>query len=350
MEEIQASNQSPSPEPQSIMSSPPRQLFQAPPTPQHIIQAPATMEQEQEVSVETQQTSNHQANLPRRRLTCQRIAPNRLGYDGKQGRGYVAFANELEFHWYNVEASNDLPTGTMSFSYKASTSDPDTLSIDESMCDVDHVEKWLGAAGVEISALEKNRTWIAAPISEATTSILPGTWVFMCKRTPDGVARRYCVRCDLQETWRYLRASCCLGYSTFFSWYSPSPYSGTLAPSISATRSHRPPPLSDPVWMHLPRGGFCSERGPDTCLQLKKSLYGLSVAPRLRYKHLSEALRDDGFIPCSNDQCLLYKATIHLREKKGVIAICTRIYLRYPSKIDLFPYVLLQNMYFAGSF
>ena len=40
----------------------------------------------------------------------------------------------------------------------------------------------------------------------------------------------------------------------------------------------------------------------------------------------------------------------HLREKKGVIAICIRIYLRYPSKIDLFPYVLLQNMYFAGSF
>ena len=141
MEEIQASNQSPSPEPQSIMSSPPRQLFQAPPTPQHIIQAPATMEQEHNVSVETQQTSNHQTNLPHRRSTRQRNAPNRLGYNGKQGRGYVAFTDELEFHWDNVEASNDSPTGTMSFSYKASTSDPDTLSFDEAMRDVDHIEK-----------------------------------------------------------------------------------------------------------------------------------------------------------------------------------------------------------------
>ena len=29
---------------------------------------------------------------------------------------------------------------------------------------------------------------------------------------------------------------------------------------------------------------------------------------------------------------------LHLRDKKGVIAICTRIYLRYLSEIDLFPY------------
>ncbi|KAI2505950.1 transposable element-like protein [Fragilaria crotonensis] len=68
-------------------------------------------------------------------------------------------------------------------------------------------------------------------------------------------------------------------------------------------------PLSDPVWIHLPRG-FHSPRGHATCLRLLKSLYGLSVAPRLWYQHLSEALREEGFKACANDPCLLYKDTI----------------------------------------
>ena len=56
-------------------------------------------------------------------------------------------------------------------------------------------------------------------------------------------------------------------------------------------------PLSDPVWIHLPCG-FHSDRGHNTCLQLLKTLYGLNVAPRLWYQHLSEAL------------CKVYKDTI----------------------------------------
>jgi hypothetical protein len=68
-------------------------------------------------------------------------------------------------------------------------------------------------------------------------------------------------------------------------------------------------PLSDPVWIHLPRGVH-SEKGYNACLQLLKSLYGLSVAPRLWYQHLSEALHEEGFKTCANDPCLLYKDTI----------------------------------------
>ena len=150
------------------------------------------------------------------------------------------------------------------------------------------------------------------PISEATTRILPGTWVFKRKRTPDGVVfkykARYCVRGNLQETvedtfapvvaWGTVRLFLVL--SITLQWNTCT---------IDFSNAFVQATLSDPVWIHLPRG-FRSERGPDTCLQLKKSLYGLSVAPRLWYEHLSEALRDDGFLPCSNDQCLLYKATI----------------------------------------
>ena len=49
-----------------------------------------------------------------------------------------------------------------------------------------------------------------------------------------------------------------------------------------------------------------------TCLQLAKSLYGLTVAPtRLWYKHLVfQALTEEGFKACTNDACLLYRDTI----------------------------------------
>ena len=56
--------------------------------------------------------------------------------------------------------------------------------------------------------------------------------------------------------------------------------------------------------------GFHSEKGHYTCLQHLKSLYGLIVAPRLWYQHLSGALRKEGFKTCANNPCLLYKDTI----------------------------------------
>ncbi len=59
----------------------------------------------------------------------------------------------------------------------------------------------------------------------------------------------------------------------------------------------------EPVWINLPRGYRSG-------LQLLKSLYSLSVAPCLWYKHLSDALKDEGFKTCVNDPCLLYKDTI----------------------------------------
>jgi hypothetical protein len=46
-------------------------------------------------------------------------------------------------------------------------------------------------------------TWLEVPITEATDKILPGTWAYRCKHSPDGEIKkykaRYCVRGDLQE-------------------------------------------------------------------------------------------------------------------------------------------------------
>ena len=64
--------------------------------------------------------------------------------------------------------------------------------------------------------------------------------------------------------------------------------------------------LKDPVWIHLPCGFKTDRQGP-TCLRLEKSLYGLSVAPRLWFEKLLEALLEDVFKQSNDDQCLFLK-------------------------------------------
>jgi hypothetical protein len=67
--------------------------------------------------------------------------------------------------------------------------------------------------------------------------------------------------------------------------------------------------LPSPIWVHLPRG-FTSNKPGKTCLCLKKSQYGLTVAPRLWYQHLITALKDMGLKQSKQDACLLYKKNL----------------------------------------
>ena len=64
--------------------------------------------------------------------------------------------------------------------------------------------------------------------------------------------------------------------------------------------------LEEPILVHLPRG-FSSTLGPNTCLKLKEPLYGTSIAPRLWWLHLREALLSIGMKESPHDQCLLYR-------------------------------------------
>ena len=133
-----------------------------------------------------------------RRSTRTRKPPKRLGYDGQQGRGYLVA--DASVHLLPVYAHMSLRTP---LSYKA-TKDPDTLSYEEAMQEgPEQRHKWKMAAQKEISTLESKGTWVEDLVSNATTKILPGTWVFRRKRTPDGTVSkykaRYCVRGDLQE-------------------------------------------------------------------------------------------------------------------------------------------------------
>ncbi len=68
--------------------------------------------------------------------------------------------------------------------------------------------------------------------------------------------------------------------------------------------------LNKPIWIHLLHS-FQSEKGSLTCLQLVKSLHGLSVAPWcLWYEHTVAALLQLGFKQSASDQCFLYRPTI----------------------------------------
>ena len=95
-----------------------------------------------------------------------------------------------------------LPTDPSVF--KISVKDPDTLTYNEMLRDVDNIDKWKDAADSEITELVRQDTWQEEHKSQAEGTIIPGTWVFRRKRTPDGTIKkykaRYCVRGDLHVT------------------------------------------------------------------------------------------------------------------------------------------------------
>ena len=273
---------------------------------------------------------------PVRRSTRTRRAPNRLtptalgqfvaAFDTVPSHVYSSVYNDNGFpsplaanlsesfnDWISVEDVEGNPS-TIAV-YKASNSDPDTLSYDDAMSDVDK-DMWRKAALKEILALEEKGTWIEVSINDAPSNetILPGTWVFRRKRTPDGTIKkfkgRYCVRGDLQvgnfETFApvvaFSTVRLFLVLSLKFKWCTCS---------IDFANAFVQAELKNPVWIHLPRG-FRSTQLEKTCLLLKKSLYGLAEAPRLWNLHLFEAIKDLGFVQSKIDPCLMMKEDVFL--------------------------------------
>lgn len=187
--------------------------------------------------------------------------------------------------------------------------DPDTLSWDEAMKSP-HQAKWLEAAQIEISALEKKHTWVEVPMSDARSKIIPGTWVFRVKRTPDGEIKkfkgRYCVRGDLEEPDGTDTFSPVVSWSTVRLFLILSIMLEWKTVSIDFSNAFVQSKLDKPVWIHIPRG-YRSSQGPGTCLRLRKSLYGLSVAPKLWCNLCINGFKKLGFVQSTIDPCLLYR-------------------------------------------
>ena len=100
--------------------------------------------------------------------------PQRYRLDASNGSGLLAVAYHL--------ADNGIHAPSV---YKAAASDPDTLTFDQAMAD-DRRSDWLAAARAEVESLESKGTWLGVDVNETGSRILPGTWVFRHKRTPDG--------------------------------------------------------------------------------------------------------------------------------------------------------------------
>jgi hypothetical protein len=68
------------------------------------------------------------------------------GYDSTQDHGYFASPSAWIFEEDGIILSQT--------AFKAAASDPDTLSFDQAMADIEHVTKWMDAAAKEVASLE----------------------------------------------------------------------------------------------------------------------------------------------------------------------------------------------------
>jgi hypothetical protein len=198
--------------------------------------------------------------------------------------------------------------------YQASSlSDPDTLTYDQAMAEPeDQKAKWIEAMKIEIRELESHGTWDEVPITDAKTKIIPGTWVFRRKRTPDGEIRkykaRYCCRGDLEEG-DFETYAPVVAWSSVRLFLVLSMTLGWTTCSIDFSNAFVQARLKNPVWIHLPRG-WTTARPWKACLRLNRSQYGLSIAPRLWHEHLGKALAEMGLTASKHDPCLLYTANL----------------------------------------
>ena len=238
-------------------------------------------------------------NAPPREL----LQYGRMGGPKEHGFGSANYYSALSSSNDDDDSIPGHPRCWMASSVKK---DPDLLTYDEAMRS-EFVEKWIEAMKAELNQIESADTWIEVPISTVTGKIIPGTWVLRIKRSPDGDIKkfkaRFCVRGDLQEgvhktyapvvQWSSVRIFLVLTF-----------HLGWVTCSIDFVNAFVQAKLEEPVWIRPPRG---FQTAPGMCLKLNKSLYGLTVAPRLWYQHLFRGLLQAGFTQSKHDPCLLYK-------------------------------------------
>ena len=223
--------------------------------------------------------------------------------------GGLAFDRNLTPHQFQLLYAS-LPAHHHQHIYAASKKkDPDTLSYDEAMADTENLDKWNEAASKEITQLEDKGCWEECLKSEATSPIIPCTWVFRVKRNPAGeivkFKGRICLRGDLMDDDQESFAPVCQ-WSTVRYLLVVALIRNYVTVCIDWNNAFIQAVLATPIYMTVPRG-FKSKYGSNGCLRLFKSLYGSKFAPRNWYQHLRKALLSLGFKESKIDPCLLYK-------------------------------------------
>ena len=152
-----------------------------------------------------------------------------------------------------------------------------------------HCEEWKKSAHKEITQLESKGTWVEVPTSEATSKILPGTWAFIARELlqESSPSSRQNIVSEVTYKKTYQKPMHQLYHGTQSGSYLSSPLAKNGFSSVWTSTM----PLSKLTSKIQSRCIFPQDTDPfksttPTCLRLKKSLYGLSVAPKLWYQYL----------------------------------------------------------------
>ena len=131
-------------------------------------------------------------------------------------------------------------------------------------------------------------------------------WVFKRKRFPDGLIRKLKARLVVRGDQQIHGIDYFDTYAPVVSWttvrtlLTMSCVLGLETKQIDYTLAFCQATLDDPIYVEMPQ----SFQVPGKVLKLKKSLYGLAVAPKLFFETLKEALEVRGFVPSKTDPCM----------------------------------------------
>jgi Reverse transcriptase (RNA-dependent DNA polymerase) len=262
---------------------------------------------EQPLEQSEQTTDQSWVEVPLRRSSRVRTAPPKLTYD-KLGNSSdnihsnLAMSASWVYHTLGETMSPDI--------YKAANSDPDTMTLDQALAQSENRDKWIEALEKEVRSLEDRGCWKEVPISAARGDIVPVHWVMKIKRKPDGsmdkFKARLVVRGDMMKNYDFETFAPTCAWSTIrmililtiaWSWITC-----TCDYTNAFTMAH----LDNPIWIRLPRG-YRSEQFGQTCLELLRSLYGTTFAPKLWCDCLFAALKEYGLVQSKFDPCMFCK-------------------------------------------
>jgi len=233
--------------------------------------------------------------------------------EDKRGAGEILHQRRIRRRpKYMIEGNTMMTNPFEPNVFKASKSDPDTLTLEQALADKENYSKWLDALDKEITSLEEKGVWEEVLESEAKGDIVPTHWVMKIKRKPDGsldkFKARIVVRGDLMHGYEFQTHSPVCAWSTIrmvlilaltWEWH-------TCTCDYSNAFTHATLPPESPVWIKLPRG-YKSKRSGKTCLKLIHSLYGTNFAPKLWSDCLFDALKRYGLKQSEHDPCLFSK-------------------------------------------
>jgi hypothetical protein len=190
---------------------------------------------------------------------------------------------------------------------------------------------WLAAVKAELTAHEKNGTFLSIKALPRGRSAIPARWVFKLKRGPNGEVTRYKARL-VAKGFRQ-RASI-----DFDETFAPTLRSTTFRLLCAFCVRHRlalhqmdvstaflVPELDYEIYMNLPEQDIVDEHLPDFArpklVRLSKALYGLVNSPRLWYQHLSATLTSMDFAQSVSDPCLWVRPPLSPSTSPAAIAI-----------------------------